>query len=80
LRLQLRFLDHREHLPFFHMVADIIVDLRDIPVGLGVKIGGEKRLDGRRDDNGGELWVLVITFSHRQWGSWRRLLRNGTWI
>jgi hypothetical protein len=27
LRLQLRVLDHRQHLPPFHMVADIIVDL-----------------------------------------------------
>ena len=62
LRLQLRFLDHREHLPFFHMVADIIVDLRDIAGVLGIKIGDEKRLNGRRDDNGRELRALVVTF------------------
>jgi len=61
------------------MVADINIDLRDIAISLGVKLRDEECLDGRRDDNGRELWVLAITFSHRQSGGWRRLLRHSTW-
>jgi len=38
-------------------------DLRDIAGVLGIKIGDEKCLDGRRDDNGRQLPALVVTFS-----------------
>src|ERR1700720_4564576 len=76
LRLQLRILDHRQRLPYLHEVADIMVDLRDIAGVLGVKIGDEECLDGRRDDNGRELPALVVTCSLRHWVGRHR---SNTW-